>query len=158
MLLAGVAALSAAGCGSAREGEAERAVESEELIADFGAEPGKLSLRRSGGTGGKFEQLGLGLDPPPEALRRYGVFSIYVVEPGEDDARSALLTDKTTGRALEPDERGIYWEYDDHSKTWIANTTYGENVVLVWFSEKPKPATDARWERLHDFLTDSTAA
>lgn len=130
---------------------------SEDLISNFGAQPGNLSLRRFGGTDGKFEQLGIGLDPPAEALRRYGIFSIYVVEPGEDDARKALLTDKTTGKPLEPDERGIYWEYDDHSKTWIANTTYGENVVLVWFSQKRERATDARWERLHEFLTASTA-
>ena len=159
VLVAGIGVLAATGCGSAPEREAEeRAIASDELISDFGAQPGELLLRRSGGTGGKFEQLGLGLDPPPAALRRYGVFSIYVVDPGEDDARQALLTDKTTGEPLQRDERGIYWEYDDHSKTWIANTTYGENVVLVWFSEKPERVTDARWERLHQFLTESTAA
>lgn len=159
MLLAGIAVLATAGCGSAPQREAEdRAVESEELISSFAAQPGNLSLRRFGGTDGKFEQLGIGLDPPAEALRRYGIFSIYVVDRGEADARQALLTDKTTGKPLERDERGIYWEYDDHSKTWIANTTYGENVVLVWFSEKRERATDARWERLHEFLTTSTAA
>ena len=159
VLVVGLAALAAAGCGSAPQPEAEeRAIASEELISEFGAQPGKLSLRRSGGAGGKFEQLGLGLDPPPDALRRYGIFSIYVVDPGEDEARAGLLTDKTTGDPLEPDERGIYWEYDDHSRTWIANTTYGENVVLVWFSEKRERQTDARWERLHRFLTESTAA
>ncbi|MBW3592438.1 MAG: hypothetical protein KY396_01970 [Actinobacteria bacterium] len=159
VLLGTLGVLAGAGCGSAAErGSEERAVAPEELISDFGAQPGELSLRRFGGTDGKFEQLGIGLDPPPAALRRYGIFSIYVVEPGEKDARAALLTDKTTGAPLEPDERGIYWEYDDHSKTWIANTTYGENVVLVWFSEKPERETDIRWERLHEFLTESTAA
>ena len=44
------------------------------------------------------------------------------------------------------------------AQTWIANTTYGENVVLVWFSEKRKRETDARWERLDQFLSASTAA
>ena len=159
LVLACSAVLVASACGSAREPEAEEPeVTSEELISEFAAQPGKVSLRRSAGAGGKFEQLGLGLDPPVSALRRYGIFSIYVVDPGADAALRALLTDKTTGNPLTRDERGIYWEYDDHSKTWIANTTYGENVVLVWFSEKPKPATDERWERLHEFLTQSTAA
>jgi hypothetical protein len=158
-LIALLGALVTLGCGSAEPAEEEqRAVESEELVSSFGAQPGRVSLQRSGGSDGKFEQLGIGLDPPPAALRRYGIFSIYVVEPGEEDARAALLTDKTTGKPLEQDERGIYWEYDDHSKTWIANTTYGANVVLVWFTEKPERETDARWERLHEFLTASTAA
>ena len=158
-LVAALLSLAALGCGSAAgPEETDQAVASEELIADFGAQPGNVTLERSGDSGGKYEQLGIGLDPPAEALRRYGIFSIYVVEPGEEEARAALLTDKTSGKPLEPDERGIYWEYDDHSKTWIANTTYGENVVLVWFSEKRKRETDARWERLDQFLSASTAA
>ncbi len=151
--LAAAAALVAAGCGSTPQAEEEtRAVTTDDLITDFGAQPGSLTLKRSGGTGGKYEQLGIGLDPPPEALRRYGIFSIYVVEPGADDARAALLTDKTTGEPLEPDERGIYWERDTLSGTWVANKRYGANVVLAWFSDRSQAATDARFERLDRIL------
>ena len=156
--LALVAAVAVAGCGttSTERKDEQQAVTADELIADFGAEPGKPKLKPAPAPDRKFEQLGIGLDPPPELLRRYGVFSIYVVRPGEDQAKQALLTDKTTGAPLERDERGIYWEYDDQSRTWIANSVYGENVVLVWFSEKRKRVTDARWERLDRFLTEST--
>jgi hypothetical protein len=147
-----------AGCGSTANENAnpdDDAITAGELIADFGAQADKPALRRSAGFDGRYEQLSLGLDPPPELLRRYGTFSIYVVEPGQEEAKTALLTNKTTGEPLEPDERGIYWEYDDLSNTWIANSVYGENVVLVWFTEKRKRMIDGRWERLHDFLSKS---
>ena len=155
--LVAAAALAGAGCGSTPEPKEDvrGVVASDELIADFRAQPGKPRLVREGGSDRTFEQLGIGLDPPPELLRRYGTFSIYVVDPDEEAATRALLTDKTTGKPLERDERGIYWEYDDHSRTWIANKVYGENVVLVWFTEKRRRVTDARWERLDAFLTQA---
>jgi hypothetical protein len=118
----------------------------------FEAEAGR-HLRGTTVADPAWEQLSFGLDPPPEIRRQYGVFSIYVVEPGKEDAVDSLLRDKATGKPLARDERGIYWERDSLSKTWIAHTLYGSNVVLVWFSESRTRRTDRRWERLHAILS-----
>ena len=100
-----------------------------------------------------WEQLGLGMNPPPALLERYGTFSIYVVDQDDPEALASLLRDKATGEPLEMDAEGISWERDSLSGTWIAHSRYGENVVLAWFSERREPQTDERWERLDEILS-----
>jgi hypothetical protein len=146
-----------AGCGATAEPE-ERATRytAGEVIRQFQSEPGAPRLREAAGVDSAWEQLGLGLNVSEPLLRRYGVFTIYVVEPGNEQAVDSLLTDKGTGEPLERDEDGIYWELDTQSKDWVAYSKYGTNVVLAWFGGKGKPEIDARWERL-DRLMDGLA-
>ena len=113
---------------------------------------GKRVLRRAA-PDAAWEQLGLGLDPSPELVREYGIFVVYVVKPGRGEAVGSLLRDKSTGKRLERDARGIYWEQDTLSDTWVANKRYGENVVLAWFSARKSPGLDARFERLDRILS-----
>jgi hypothetical protein len=89
---------------------------------------------------------------PPSLIERFGVFSIYVVEPGEKEAMASLFRDKATKKPL-PRRRGIYWELDSQSRTWVAHSRYGQNVVLSWHSENTRKPTDARWERLNTILS-----
>jgi hypothetical protein len=113
---------------------------------------GKRILRRAA-PDPAWEQLGLGLDPSPELVREYGIFVVYVVKPGRGEAVGSLLRDKSTGERLDPDARGIYWEQDTLSDTWVANKRYGRNILLAWFSDSTEPATDARFERLDRILS-----
>ncbi len=152
LLAAFLVAALAAGCGAGERREPAAPLTRADVTRVFEAEAGR-QLRGTTVADPAWEQLGFGLDPPPEVRREYGVFSIYVVEPGNEDAVDSLLRDKATGKRLARDERGIYWERDSLSKTWIANTLYGSNVVLVWFSESPTRRTDRRWERLDAILS-----
>ena len=144
-----------AGCGAAAEPD-DRATRytAPEVMRQFESEPGNPRLRRAAEADPAWEQLGLGLNVPDRLLRRYGVFTVYVVDGDNDDAIDSLLTDKATGKPLEPDEHGIYWERDSQSKDWVAYSKYGENVVLVWFGGTAAPKVDTRWERL-DRLMDA---
>ena len=154
VVVALLAALSASACGGRVEDEEQVAsLTAEQVSAEFREQTGKGVLRKAAGDDPAWVQLHLGLDPPAALVSQYGVFSIYVVKPGRSEATRSLLRDKTTGKPLERDERGIYWEYDPASRTWIANTRYGSNVVLVWFSGRKERRTDARWERLDAILT-----
>jgi hypothetical protein len=151
LMLACLAA--AAGCGEA----SEPSFSTEEVRAHFQAEAGAQLFRKQGPGGDPaWEQLGFAENASPALIERYGVFSIYVVKPGEKDAMASLFRDTATKKPL-PHRRGIYWELDTHSDTWTAHTRYA-NVVLVWFSEQTRPAVDARWNRLHRLLRDLTAA
>ena len=140
--------LVAAACGASGDGENGRtAFTAAEVAGQFEQQTG-LRLRESPPGDEAWEQLGFGLDPAPALVRRYGIFSVYVVEPGNAEAVASLLADKATGKPLEPDGDGIRWERDSLSRTWVVHKLYGENVVLVWFSESPRRRTDERWARL----------
>ena len=149
-----IAALALAGCGSVPEAETETEDEQPitlsagQVVTQFRAEPGSPRLRRAAVADSAWEQLGLGLNVSDALLRRYGVFTIYVVEPGNNDAVKSLLSDKSTGEPLQPDDRGVYWELDTQSGDYVAYSRYGANVVVAWFGGTSRPATDARWERL----------
>lgn len=139
-------------CGATEEREPEpRGISAEQVSDEFEQEAGR-SLEPTAVHGAAWAQLGYGLDPRPGLVRRFGVFNVYVVEPGNGEALESLLSDKATGEPLRPDERGIHWELDSQSRTWIAHARYGPNVVLTWFSESRRKATDARWERLNRIL------
>lgn len=147
-----VLAALAAGCG-AGGGDSDQAVlTAGQLVQRFQEEPGSPLLREAGGDPA-FRQLGFGLNPSQRLLERYGVFSIYVVESDRPQALTSLLTDKATGRPLEADPSGVYWERDTQSRSWIAYKRYGENVVLVWWAESAERSADARWRRLDRVLT-----
>jgi len=147
LVLAFVAAL--AGCGEAEE----ESLTTDEVTAHFQEEAGARLFRKQGpGDDPAWDQLGLAEDAPPRLIERYGIFSIYVVEPGEKEAMGSLFRDKATGKPL-PHRRGIFWELDTHSNTWTAHTRY-QNLVLVWFTESEQPTVDARWQRLHRILRD----
>jgi hypothetical protein len=143
----------AAGCGAA----SEPSYSSEEVRAHFQSEA-RAQLFRKQGPGGDpaWEQLGLAENASPALIERYGIFSIYVVKPGEKEAMDSLFRDDATKKPL-PHRRGIYWELDTHSNTWTAHTRYA-NLVLIWFTEQEQPAVDTRWHRLHRMLRDLTAA
>lgn len=104
-----------------------------------------------------WEQLGLGLNATPKEQRTFGTFTIYVVEPSNGEAVTSLLSDKDTAQPLDQASGGIYWDYDELAKSYVAHKRYGSNVVLAWWNEKPEPGTDARWERL-DALMQGLAA
>ena len=105
-------------------------------------------LEEAAGSDPAWEQLGLGLNPTPQQQKRYGTFSIYVVKPGRDEAVDSLLTDKETAEPLQADSSGIYWDYDELSRSYIAHKQYGPNVVVAWWNEKGAPGVDVRWRRL----------
>ena len=146
----------AAGCGTSSEEPEATAVTAAEVTQEFRADAGR-ALEDAAVPDAAWRQLSYGLDPSPELLRRYGIFSVYVVEAGNEEAVESLLRDKATGEPLEPDERGIRWERDSQSGTWVAYTRYGPNVVLAWFSGQRREGVDARWERLHRILSDVAA-
>lgn len=140
-------------CGAIDEPPERDAVPPAAVAQEFRNEAGR-ALEDAAVPDAAWRQLSYGLDPPRELLRRYGIFSVYVVEGGNEEAVESLLRDKSTGRPLEPDDRGIRWERDSQSGTWVAYRRYGENVVLAWFSGRRTPTVDARWERLDRILSD----
>jgi hypothetical protein len=146
-----VAAATAGGCG---EGDTEpqlQVVPAARVITQFERETGR-PLQRAATEDEAWEQLGYGLNPSKAILDRYGIFSVYVAKPGHLGAVGSLLRDKATKKPLERDSRGVYWELDSNSRTWIAYKRYAGNVVLVWFSGSKTRALDARWERLDGIL------
>jgi hypothetical protein len=154
VLVAILVALGGAACGATEEGEdGGPTLAAGQVARQFEQETGR-TLEEAAGTDQAWEQLSFGLDPPAELVQRFGIFSVYVVEPGNDEAVGSLLSDKATGKPLEPDEQGVYWERDSQSGTWTAYTRYGENVVLAWFSERKVAETDERWARLDRVLSD----
>jgi hypothetical protein len=153
-----VLAVVAAACGASDTPEPEQeAITAGQVTREFAQETGR-GLQETEVPDAAWQQLGYGLNPSPQILNRFGVFNVYVVEAGNDEAVASLLSDKATGEPLEADANGIYWERDSLSGTWIAHTRYGENVVLAWFSEKTRKGTDERWERLDRILSGLPAA
>lgn len=149
-----VLAALAAGCGAGEESSDQAVLTAGALVQRFQEEPGSPHLREAGGDPDPaFRQLGFGLNPSQKLLARYGVFSIYVVDPDRPQALTSLLRDKATGQPLEADPNGVYWEQDTQSRSWIAYKRYGANVVLVWWAESTERSPDARWRRLDRVLT-----
>jgi hypothetical protein len=152
-----LAVVAAAGCGGRDEPQPQAsAIPAAQVVKHFRQAPGRPRLRRTAVPDVAWEQLGFGLNPPPEVQRRYGTFTIYVVKPGRSKAVSSLLRHKETKKPLQADGRGIYWEYDTLARSWVAHTRYGANVVLAWWSETRERQTDARWERLHEMMSALT--
>ena len=146
-------AIALAGCGSEADQEDGRtAFTGAEVADEFQRETGR-GLQEAASRDPSWEQLSYGLDPSPDVLRRYGIFTVYVVEPGNDEALASLLADKATGEPLAADADGVRWELDSLSKTWIAYKRYGENIVLAWFSERKQRAIDERFARLDRILS-----
>jgi hypothetical protein len=152
-------ALLAAGCGAAASDSDDenrqepQTISAGQVIPRFERAPGQPKLKQAPGADAAWEQLSFGFDVPPALQRRYGTFSVYVVEPGNNEAVESLLRDKEDGKLLERGPGGIYWEHDDLADTYVAYKRFGANAVLVWWSEKPRPETDARWQRLDGMLT-----
>jgi hypothetical protein len=145
-------AVAAAGCGASESDAQPQLVPASRVIEQFERKTGR-PLQRTAEPDEAWEQLGYGLDPSPELVERYGIFSVYVAKEGHLDALDSLLKDKATKKTLERDEEGVYWELDSNSKTWIAYKRYASNVVLVWFSGSKEQGVDARWDRLDEVLT-----
>ena len=152
------AALLAAGCGSSESGEDEdqqaAPIGSQEVIQQFEEVPGMPPLETAAGSDPSWEQLSLGLDLSPAAQERFGTFTIYVVDPEDPVAVRSLLADKDTAKPLERGADGIYWDFDELAKSYVAQKRYGANVVLAWWNEKRQPGTDERWERLDEQLQE----
>jgi hypothetical protein len=151
-----VLALLATGCGSSGSGEDEdqqaAPIGSQEVIQQFEEVPGMPPLETAAGSDPSWEQLSLGLDLSPAAQERFGTFTIYVVDPEDPEAVRSLLADKDTAEPLEPDADGIYWDFDELAKSYVAQKRYGANVVLAWWNEQREPGTDERWDRLDEQL------
>jgi hypothetical protein len=146
-------ALALAGCGGeAEQDDGRTALTGAQVADEFQRETGR-GLEEAASQDPSWEQLSYGLDPAPDVLRRYGIFTVYVVEPGNGEALRSLLADKATGEPLAADADGIRWELDSLSKTWIAYKRYGANVVLAWFSERKQRATDERFARIDRILS-----
>ena len=127
-------------------------ISAQQVSAQF-EEEGARPLEQTEVSDDAWDQLGYGLNPTPSLVARFGTFTVYVVEPGNEEALRSLLSDKATGEPLRPDARGIHWELDSQSRTWVAHKRYGPNVVLTWFSENTRKTIDARWERLDRVLS-----
>jgi hypothetical protein len=152
LVLACVAAISVgAGCGEGNSAPEARVVTPGQVKERFQSETGK-PLQRAAVPDEAWEQLGIGLNPTPAEVQRYGIFSIYVAKAGHLAALGSLLRDKATRKPLERDAQGIYWELDSNSSTWVAYKRYAGNVVLVWFGGSKTRAVDARWQRLDRVL------
>jgi hypothetical protein len=145
-----------AGCGSTGGGGDEdqeaAPVAAQTLAQRFDEMSGMPPLERAPGSDPSWEQLSLGLDLPPAKQEQYGTFTIYVVDPGNLEAVSSLLADKDTGKPLEQGGDGIYWDYDELAKSYVAQKRYGPNVVLAWWNEQREQGTDERWDRLDELL------
>jgi len=149
-------ALAVVACGTATQSEDDQPKQlltAAQVMNQFRQAPGQPKLRATAEPDVAWEQLGLGLNVPARLLERYGVFSIYVVEPSRPEAVRSLLTNKETRKALKRSAAGIYWEYDTASRSYVAYKRYGSNVVLAWWNEKRAPGTDARWTRLDALMS-----
>jgi hypothetical protein len=147
-----VLAAGASGCGSGENSAPQpELVSAGQVSGKFKQETGR-PLQRAATEDPAWEQLSYGLNPSPQLLDKYGIFSVYVAKPGHVDALGALLKDKATKKALQRDPEGVYWELDSNSGTWIAYSRYSRNVVLAWFSGSKERALDARWKRLDSVL------
>ena len=147
-----VAFLAACGTGGDDDDQEAAPIGAQAVIQEFEQVPGMPPLQPAAGSDPSWEQLGLGLDLPPADQRRFGTFTIYVVDPEDAEAVRSLLADKDTGEQLQPDADGIYWDYDELARSYVAQKRYGENVVLAWWNESRKQGTDERWERLDEVL------
>jgi hypothetical protein len=150
-----LAAFGLAGCGSSGNGddqEQEAApIAAQSVVQEFSEAPGMPALVTAV-PDPAWEQLGPGLDVTPAAQKRYGTFTIYVVDPEDPEAVRSLLADKDTAKPLQADADGIYWDYDELAKSYVAQKRYGSNVVLAWWNERREQGTDARWQRLDRIL------
>jgi hypothetical protein len=154
-LLALAVALAAPACGSSADTDEEQdasPIAASAVVQEFDQVPGMPELETTAATDPSWEQLGLGLDISPTDQEKYGTFTIYVVDPEDDEAVASLLADKDTAEPLERGADGIYWDYDELAKSYVAQKRYGTNVVLAWWNEKREPVTDERWERLDAIL------
>ena len=157
LLLVPAFALVATGCGESAQSDDQddqqaAPIASSSLIAQFRNAPGQPALREVATPDASWEQLGLGLNATPAQQKRYGTFTIYVVEPGRTQTVTSLLSDKDTAKPLEPAAGGIYWDFDEVARSYVAYKLYGSNVILAWWNEKREPVTDARFDRLDDML------
>jgi hypothetical protein len=143
-----------AGCGSSGSDDDQEAapIAAQTVVQRFSEVPGMPRLQNV--PDASWSQLGPGLDVPPAAQERFGTFTIYVVDPGDTDGVQSLLADKDTGEALEADADGIYWDFDELAKSYVAQKRYGPNAVLVWWNEQREPVTDGRWDRLDAVMQD----
>jgi hypothetical protein len=144
-----------AGCGTGGDGDDDQEsapIGAQAVIQEFEQVPGMPPLQPAAGSDPSWEQLGLGLDLPPADQKRFGTFTIYVVDPEDPEAVRSLLADKDTAEQLQPDADGIYWDYDELAKSYVAQKRYGSNVVLAWWNESKEQGTDERWERLDEVL------
>ena len=156
-----VLALLGAGCGASdtedtNTGPELQMISAGQVIRGFRNAPGKPELERAPGADEAWEQLSFGLDAPPALQKRYGTFSIYIVEPDHTGAVGSLLRDKETKKALKRAAGNVYWEFDDFSQTYVAYKRYGQNAVLAWWNEKREPGTDERFERLDALMSGLT--
>ena len=161
LLLLAVLAL-AAGCGSSGDGDDQddqaAPVAAQQVVQEFEETPGLPELEPAAGSDPAWDQLGPGLDLPAADQKRYGTFTIYVVDPEDPEAVTSLLADKDTAEPIEADANGIYWDFDELAKSWVAQKRYGSNVVLAWWNEKQQRGADQRWRRLDRALTEITSS
>ena len=142
----------AAACGSNESAPKPQFVAAGQVIQRFHNQTGR-ELKRTVVPDVAWDQLGLGLNPSQAEVKRYGIFSVYVAKPGHVSALGSLLKDKATKKPLPRGAKGVYWELDSQSRTWVAYKRYAQNVVLVWFGGAKTQALDERWVRLDNVFS-----
>ncbi|HXV57409.1 MAG TPA: hypothetical protein VD704_06030 [Gaiellaceae bacterium] len=163
--------LAAAGCGAGAQADEDGATDTtstesaeieaapiaaQQIVQEFRRVSGGTRLQETAAPDASWDQLSLGLDVPPQLQRKFGTFSIYVVEAGNDLAVASLLADKDTAEPLPESADGIHWDFDELAGSYVAQKRYGANVVLTWWNERAEPGTDERWERLDAFMQELT--
>ena len=150
--LAGLALALVAGCGAASDQTREQTLTPAQVRQSFKQATGR-ELETAAVSDPAWDQLGYGLDMPQSLVDRYGIFNVYVGQPGKSASLASFFKNKETGQPLERGTNAIYWELDSQSKTWVAYKRYGGNVVLVWQSGSKKQAADERFDRLDSILS-----
>lgn len=148
-------ALLLAGCGGDADRDAsEPDYSTEAVIAHFKEETGDVLSKQISAPG----QLDV-LDGDDRAamIRRYGLFTIYVVvrDPKQGVAR---IVESNVGQTVEPpDAGGIYWArmcppaQVSHRCFFSAYKRFGNNVVLGWIAGR-RAVMDARFDRVSRVL------
>lgn len=140
VVLCALALVALAGCGG---GDDEPRFTTQRVIDHLASSAG-VQLERSPSS-----PTGVDLLVLPDGLSElHGGFEVYVVTNEKAGEQLDSYLDRT-----EPDDNEIYWVRDQNDG-WVANTRYGENVVLAWFGAPERGRVTQGWRSLDGVLRE----